>query len=775
MSNVLELPLIGLWEDCILPGETRALAAPVVDPATLRELPARVGTRLCALTVASAIELPTLVTARWGTECTVLAADGSAVTLRGERRLQITRAHGERPPFVAEVQPAADPPEDVTGLVDAGHRLFAALAAGVLPQRPDWPQRLVPALAELVRALATTEELRETARWPLPEAVRNYAQTLAARAQGEHASCALEQSLRELCGKPDIPKTLRQRLWAQTVEISRRLDIYDPSAGNDEDDLGRLQRRLQQAGLPKEARELAKRELRLLRGMETKHHDYPSYRGHLDFLARLAWHAETLPPPDLSHVAAVLDREHAHLSKPKQRILEHLAVHTLGGRARSTILCLVGPPGVGKTTLARAMAEALGRKFVRVALGGVHDESELRGHRLTYVAAAPGRIMAGLAAAGSCAPVLLLDEIDKIGTERARSPIGALHEVLDPEQNPHFVDNYVGVPFDLTHVLFVCTANDLAEVHPTLVDRMETVELEGYLAGEKVEIARKHLLPRLQADCGLPSALEMDADALLQVIEGHTREAGVRQLRRHLEAVHRGRALARVRGSPQDTLRPITAQEVRAVLGPARYRQRTAAEALPVGVATGLSVGSDGGALVYVEAAIIHGKGELRMTGRVGAVMQESAQAALAHLRMDPARYAIDPGRLGGDIHLHVPEAAMPKDGPSAGTAIFAALLSAATRRPLRPDVALTGEITLNGEVLPVGGVRAKLLAAERAGIRAVLLPADNAADIPEPLRVEVVLVRRVAQVAERVLVDPPKAQQPDATAGQPGPPEVTG
>ena len=449
------------------------------------------------------------------------------------------------------------------------------------------------------------------------------------------------------------------------------------------------------------------------------------------------------------------------------------------------ILCLSGPPGVGKTSVARAIAEALGRPFVRVPLGGVHDESEIRGHRLSFVAASAGRVLKGIAQAGSASALVLLDEIDKIGADRQRSPMAALLEVLDPEQNDHFQDNYLGVPYDLSHVLFVATANDTQLMHPTLLDRMEPVEIEGYTTHEKTTIARAHLVPRLRAEHGLPEAPPVDEDALTLIIEGHTRESGVRQLRRALASVFRARALAivRARGAhgapveeraraapdepaaaapaeeaeepplPRDPTTgpargPVTGAEVAEVLGPPRFLVQRVSESLPVGVATGLSVGPAGGALMLVEVGLMPGKGDLGLTGRLGEVMQESVRAALAHLRVAPDRYGVDRSRLGAsDVHLHLPEAATAKDGPSAGTAVFAALVSALVGVRLPADLALTGEISLTGRVLPVGGVRAKLLAAERAGIRRVILPEDNRADVPADLALELVFVRSLDEV----------------------------
>jgi ATP-dependent Lon protease len=756
----LELPLIGLLEDSILPGEERSFVAPVLDAAALGALSRALASgqaTLFALASASPVELPSLVSARWGTECEVLAADGASLTLRGLRRGRLVTARGKEAPYRAEVEVPAEGADaaDAKELIHAAHALLAALDAGALPDLAPHADALRPALLAVGRAVTGKDMLLDLGAMPPLEALRKLAAILAARAPGEEASCALEAAAREMMGKPELPKPLRHRLWAQVVEIQKRLDVYDPTVPEEGDDVARLQRRLMQAGLHKAARETAKRELRLLRGMQSNHHDYSTYVAHLDFMARLPWQPDPAKPIDLDAVQAALDRGHFGLEKAKRRVLEFLAVRALGGENASMILCLSGPPGVGKTSIAHAMAEALGRPFVRVPLGGVHDESEIRGHRTSFVAAAAGRILKGIAQAGSASALVLLDEIDKIGSDTQRSPMAALLEVLDPEQNKEFQDNYLGVTYDLSHVLFVATANETARIHPTLLDRMEPVEIDGYTENEKSAIARGHQMERLRAEHGLPAAPAIEDDALSLVIEGHTRESGVRQMRRALAAIFRARALEIVRAKDRPieaAPRPITAAEVTEVLGPRRYPSQRVDEALPVGVATGLSVGPGGGSLLLIEVGLMPGKGELSLTGRVGEVLGESVRAALSHLRVAPERYGIAADRLSTlDVHLHLPEAAIPKDGPSAGTAIFAALVSALTGAAVPADLALTGEISLTGRVLPVGGVRPKLLAAERAGVKRVIVPEDNRADVPKDVALEVVMVRSLAEVMRAV------------------------
>jgi ATP-dependent Lon protease len=426
---------------------------------------------------------------------------------------------------------------------------------------------------------------------------------------------------------------------------------------------------------------------------------------------------------------------------------------------------LSGPPGVGKTTIATSIARALGRKYVRVPLGGVHDESEIRGHRISFTAASAGRILRGLAQAGSSSAVMLLDEVDKIGTDRQRSPAAALLEVLDPEQNEHFQDNYLGVPYDLSNVLFIATANETDAMHPTLRDRMEPIEIEGYTAQEKTRIAEIHLLPRVAREVGLPSPPPFGEGALQLLIEHHTREAGVRQLKRAVGNVYRARGLALVKDlqslpkadaaanlaptsddARRAALAPVTVAELGEILGPAPFQRRALPDKAAVGVAVGLSVGSDGGAILFLEVGLVPGKGRLRLTGRLGEVMQESVQTALSYARMHAERLGLPKDRLACDVHLHAPEGAVPKDGPSAGTAVLVALVSAFRGVAPAADLALTGEMSLAGHVLRVGGVRAKVLAAERAGVRRIVVPADNVPDVPRDLQVEIVPVRTVEE-----------------------------
>lgn len=737
-------PLVGLHEETLLPGERRTFTSPAIDPAVLAAL---VGKAVAVVTITSPIELPGLASGRCATIASVASIGAEGVVLEGHRRVRVVSARGAAAPFAATftpIDPAAEAGAagQVAATVRTARDLLAALD-GARPLVPIDPGRVELALAELLRAVGSPEDLRRAQESGVTDALAALAKRLRASQDHAAASHQLEGAVAASVKAAADPELMR-RLWSQCVELMRRLDLYDPTPGSEENDVARLQRRLMQAGLPREAKETAKRELRLLRQMETKNHDYPTYVLHLEWMAKLPWHPETLPSPDLDKVSAALEREHSGLGKVKTRILEYLAVRQLGGRAASTVLCIAGPPGVGKTTIARAVAGALGRRFARVALGGIHDEAELRGHRITFTAAQPGRIVQAMAHAGQATALLLLDEIDKLGTDTARSPTGALLEILDPEQHSTFRDHYLGVPYDLSNVLFVCTANDLHGIHPILRDRLEIVELEGYSEREKVQIARDHLLPRLATDHALPAPLELPDETLAHIVTGYTREPGVRELNRQLAALHRDRALALVRKAPVASL---DAAEIERVLGPVRFIHRAADTNLPAGLAYGLSVSGDGGRLLPIEALVTTGQPGLQITGRIGDVMQESARAVLSYLRHHAAELSIDPSRLDGAVHVHLPEGAIPKDGPSAGVALFVALLSAVSGRKARADVAMTGEITLHGRILPVGGVKAKVLAAERAGLRTVLVPDENRPDVPTGLQCTIQYVHHLAQI----------------------------
>jgi ATP-dependent Lon protease len=513
-----------------------------------------------------------------------------------------------------------------------------------------------------------------------------------------------------------------------------------------------LRQRLAEADLPDEVRKEAERELARLERMPSAAPDFQLTRTYLELILELPWRKSTAEDLDLAHVRQVLDEDHYGLQDIKERILEHLAVLKLNPKARSPILCFVGPPGVGKTSLGQSIARAMGRKFERASLGGLHDESELRGHRRTYIGAMPGRIIQAIRRAGVNNPVLMLDEVDKLGRDFRGDPESALLEILDPAQNVSFRDNYLDLPFDLSHVFFITTANTLDSVSRPLVDRMEILRLSGYSEEEKEAIAKRYLIPRQKAEKGLADGqISIDDEALKRVISRYTREAGVRQLEQQLSRLARRIALRFANGKTDPVA--IHNQDLPDLLGPERFQQETVRRQLPPGVATGLAWTETGGEVLYIEASILPNSRSLRLTGQLGAVMKESAKAAQSFLWAHGQEFGIDlqPYHNSG-VHIHVPAGAVPKDGPSAGVAMATALASLYAQTPARSDTAMTGEITLSGLVLPIGGVREKVLAARRSGIRRVILPKDNEKDLrdlPDSVRqeLEIIFAERIEEV----------------------------
>jgi ATP-dependent Lon protease len=492
------------------------------------------------------------------------------------------------------------------------------------------------------------------------------------------------------------------------------------------------------AKMPDEVEKHARKELARLARMPDGAAEYSMVRTYLEWLTELPWAIEEARPIDIAEARKVLEDDHYGLAKIKRRILEYLAVRKLNPTGKAPILCFVGPPGVGKTSLGQSIARAMGRKFVRVSLGGLHDEAEIRGHRRTYIGALPGNIIQGIRKAGSRDCVMMLDEIDKLGRGFHGDPSSALLEVLDPAQNSTFRDNYLAVPFDLSRVVFIATGNMLDTIPGPLLDRMEVIPLAGYTLEEKLQIARRYLVPRqLEANGLKPEQCEIAETALEAIIRDYTREAGVRNLEREIGAVLRHGAM-RVAEDPGISMRVAT-EDLAGILGPRRFESEQAQRASIPGVATGLAWTPVGGDILFIEATRIPGSGKLILTGQLGDVMKESAQAALSLVKAKHREFGVDPKLLeGSDIHVHVPAGATPKDGPSAGVAMFIALASLLSGRTVRSDVAMTGEISLRGLVLPVGGIKEKVLAAMHAGIKTVLLPARNRRDwdeIPEEAR----------------------------------------
>ncbi|MCC7325178.1 MAG: endopeptidase La [Burkholderiales bacterium] len=552
----------------------------------------------------------------------------------------------------------------------------------------------------------------------------------------------IDERTKESIGDMNRKHLLREQMRTIQKELG--------DADEGEAEVAEIERAITAAKMPDEIEKQARKELKRLERMPEGAGEYSMIRTYLDWLVELPWTSEPEPEIDIAEARRILDEDHYGLDKIKRRILEYLAVHKLNPSGRSPILCFVGPPGVGKTSLGQSIARATGRKFVRASLGGVHDEAEIRGHRRTYIGSLPGNIIQNLRKAGTRNCVMMLDEVDKLGAGGFHGdPSSALLEVLDPEQNSSFRDNYLAVPFDLSRVMFVCTANVLDTIPGPLRDRMEVIELPGYTAQEKLEIARRYLVARQLEATGLTvQQCAITDDALKAIIDDYTREAGVRNLEREIGKVLRSVAVRIAEGKVLEV--EVGPEQLAAILGPRRFEAEMAMRSGIPGVATGLAWTPAGGDILFIEAASMPGTGKLILTGQLGDVMKESAQAALSLVRARSHELGISAEALEkSDIHVHVPAGATPKDGPSAGVAMFVALASLLTGKPVRSDVAMTGEISLRGIVLPIGGVKEKVLAALRAGITTVLLPARNRRDFEEiPAearnRIEIIWIERV-------------------------------
>ncbi|EFM09278.1 ATP-dependent protease La [Paenibacillus curdlanolyticus YK9] len=545
--------------------------------------------------------------------------------------------------------------------------------------------------------------------------------------------------------KKQMEKTQKEYyLREQMKAIQKELGDKEGRAGEVEE----LRSQLEEAGLPEKVKEKVEKEIDRLEKMPSTSAEGGVIRNYIDWLLSLPWNKgdEEGIDLDLERAEEILNEDHYGLDKPKERVLEYLAVQKLVQKLKGPILCLVGPPGVGKTSIARSIAKSLGRKFVRISLGGVRDEAEIRGHRRTYVGAMPGRIMQGMKTAGTLNPVFLLDEIDKMAMDFRGDPAAALLEVLDPEQNSTFSDHFIEVPFDLSNVMFVTTANGLHNVPRPLLDRMEILSIPGYTELEKLQIAERYLLPKQKKEHGLEeNQLVVDDGALQQVIREYTREAGVRNLEQQLAALCRKAAKQIVSKDHDGSVIIVDSDKIKEWLGPIKFRYGQAEQDDQIGAVTGLAWTEVGGDTLVIEVTVMQGSGKLTLTGKLGDVMKESAQAAFSYMRSKAAELNIDPEfHEKNDIHIHIPEGAIPKDGPSAGITMATALISALTNRPVSRDVAMTGEITLRGRVLPIGGLKEKSLAAHRAGIKKVLLPKGNEhdlVDVPESIRAEMTFI----------------------------------
>ena len=515
--------------------------------------------------------------------------------------------------------------------------------------------------------------------------------------------------------------------------LNNQLRTIQEELGMDEDeDIEKLKAEADKKDWNKEVREIFNKELAKLEKYNPSSPDYSIQYNYIKFMLELPWNHISKDNLDLRHAAKVLDADHFGLEKVKERIIEYLAVLKLRGDMKSPILCLYGPPGVGKTSLGKSIARALGRKYIRISLGGMHDEAEIRGHRKTYVGALPGRVINGIARAGTSNPVMVLDEIDKLGSDFKGDPSSALLEVLDPEQNGTFHDNYLDIDYDLSHVLFITTANDISTIQPALLDRMELINVSGYLAEEKMEIAKKFLLPKELKEHGIDShKLKIDKAAMSEIIDKYTRESGVRGLEKQIAKI--ARVTAKKIAMEEEVPAAIKKEHLREYLGlPTSFHDKQEGNE-GVGVVTGLAWTQMGGEILFVESSVSEGKGQLSMTGNLGNVMKESTTIAFQYIKAHPEMAGLTPEEFDKkDIHVHVPEGAVPKDGPSAGITIVSSMLSALRKQPLRKGVAMTGEMTLRGKVLPVGGIKEKILAAKRAGVKTIIISEENRKDIED-------------------------------------------
>ena len=592
----------------------------------------------------------------------------------------------------------------------------------------DDPGRLTDFIAANLPSLSSTEKQELLESLDLRGRLERLNRQLAREVELQQLRSKIQSDVQDQVTQSQREYYLREQMKA----IQKELGEFD-----EQQDVEELRKKIEAAGMTEEARKEALRELGRLAKMSPAAADYHVTRTYLDWLVVLPWSKVSELKVDLNKAKAVLDEDHYDLHKIKERILDYLAVLRLKPQIKGPIICFVGPPGVGKTSLAKSIARALDRKFVRMSLGGIHDEAEIRGHRRTYIGALPGQVIQGLRRAETRDPVFVLDEVDKIGRDFRGDPSSALLEVLDPEQNSHFRDNYLDVQFDLSKVLFICTANVLDTIPPPLLDRMELMELQGYSEEEKIEIAYQHLIPKQTEEHGVrgPEQIEFSREGLAHLIRHYTREAGVRSLEREIATLCRKQARRIAEGSTDKLL--VTPQNISDFLGVPKFRLETelVERTRKPGVAVGLAWTPTGGDVLFVEANVMKGGKNFTMTGHVGQVMQESMQAALAWVRSHARDYGVDPDFFqNNDIHIHVPAGAIPKDGPSAGVTMATVLLSALTRRPVRERVAMTGEITLSGLVLPVGGIKEKVLAAKRAGVREVYMPAENESNVGEDL-----------------------------------------
>jgi ATP-dependent Lon protease len=697
------------------------------------------------------------------------------VFVEGLQRIAVQEVLQQEPYLRARVKPLQDllPPEkgpDFEALVRSVMSMFQQVVQlsptlsddlQTVVMNIDDPGRLTDFIAANLPSLSSTERQELLESLELKGRLERLNRVLAREVEVLQLRSKIQSDVQDQVTQSQREYYLREQMKAIQKELGE---------ADEQQEIEELRKKIEAAGMTEEARKEALRELSRLAKMSPAAADYHVTRTYLDWLVVLPWTKVSEFKVDLRKAKEILDTDHYDLEKVKERILDYLAVLQLKPQLKGPILCFVGPPGVGKTSLGKSIARALDRQFVRMSLGGIHDEAEIRGHRRTYIGALPGQIIQGIRRAETRDPIFMLDEVDKIGRDFRGDPSSALLEVLDPEQNSHFRDNYLDVQFDLSKVLFITTANMLDTIPPPLLDRMEVLDLQGYTEEEKIEIAFRHLIPKQTDEHGIksPEQIEFTRESLQDLIRHYTREAGVRNVEREVATVCRKQARKIAEGATEKLL--VSPDNLKNYLGIPRFRLETelVERTRQPGVAVGLAWTPTGGDVLFVEANAMKGGKGFTMTGHVGQVMQESMQAALAWVRAHAVDYEIDPDFFQAqDIHIHVPAGAIPKDGPSAGVTMVVALVSALTRRRLRECVAMTGEITLSGQVLPVGGIKEKVLAARRAGVREIMLPADNEANVHEDLSKELLeglslhYVKAIREVLDLALEKEPMPVQP--------------
>lgn len=660
---------------------------------------------------------------------------GTTIIIQGKSRFSIKNILTEDPYFKAtiEVITEEEPPKDSD--FEAYVANIKDLATDIIQLSPNIPSeasvilRNVENPSFLIHFVSSnlTIDIRDKQKLLELNNIRERADLLMQYLQKELQFAELKNKVTNKT-RTELDKQQREYFLQQQLKSIKEELGGDPN----EREIKELQKRAESKKWPDAAKETFKKGVEKLERMHPSTPDYSVVYNHLDLLLDLPWQEYTQDIYDLDKAKEILDNDHYGMQKIKERILEYLAVLKLKGDMKSPILCFYGPPGIGKTSLGRSIANAIGRKYVRLSLGGIHDESEVRGHRKTYIGAMPGRIVQNIRKIKSSNPVMILDEIDKVGSDFRGDPSSALLEVLDPEQNHAFYDNYLELEYDLSKVLFIATANNLQTIQPALRDRLEIIELSGYAVEEKIEIAKRHLMPKQKDAHGLKSTKFKIADKVLEkIIQDYTRESGVRELDRLLAAIMRNLARQLImKGKIKSTL---ALEDVEKILGRSKYSNEMYKTATIPGVAVGLAYTYVGGDILFIEASLSDGKPELRLTGNLGNVMKESASTALSYLSANAKRYGIDPAMMEKKtIHIHVPEGAVPKDGPSAGVTMLTALTSAFTNKKIKPFLGMTGEITLRGQVLPVGGIKEKVLAAKRAGLKDIILCWQNEKDVQE-------------------------------------------